>query len=356
MRLRRWHVFRRRSDGVNPERTMQGALARGGTRFFSLALMLVLIAGVAVLVSRGQAAQKPTEVKSLDPETKVLNTRDGGPLHITYYRSLRGKEAPVVVLLHQKDGNRFIWQGKDGFAETLQREGYAVITVDLRFHGESKVPGAAVAGNANQPDGKKGSKKVAGAPDLKPADYKLMVENDMEAVKKFIYDEHQAENLNMNRMGIVGPEMGASVATLFAANDWLKEPHEDGQPGFQTPRGQDVRALVLISPQTSFHGLVMAPAINVIRDPRYKIGMFFAVGKNDPQDKNQTKKLHDQAAALGGKGDRIFLSEYAGKLRGTDLIGKKLGLEKHIVSFFGETLTKIEAPWRDRQSKLDKAK
>lgn len=337
---------------------MQGALARGGSRFFSLALMLALIPGVAILVSRGHAAPKPTDVKSLDPETKVLNTRDGGPLHITYYRSLRGKEAPVVVLLHQKDGNRFIWQGNDGFAATLQREGYAVITVDLRFHGESKAAGAAVAGNANQPDGgKKGGKKVAGAPELKPVDYKLMVENDMEAVKKFIFDEHQAENLNMNRMGIVGPEMGASVATLFAANDWAKEPHEDGQPGFQTPRGQDVRALVLISPQTSFHGLVMAPAINFLRDPRFKVGFLFAVGKNDPQDKNQTKKLFDQAQAQGGKEERIFLREYPGKLRGTDMIGKKLKIEKDILTFFGEALMKVDAPWRDRQSKIiEKAK
>lgn len=337
---------------------MQAALARGRSRFCRLALVSLVVAGAALLVPPGLAAQNPKKKDDslLLQEAKVLTTRDGGPIHITYYKSVKGKEAPVVVLLHQKDGNRFIWQGKDGFADLLQREGYAVITVDLRHHGESKPNGAAVAGNANQADGKKGGKKVAAAPELKPADYRLMVENDMEAVKKFIYDEHQAENLNMNRMGIVGPEMGANVAALFAANDWLKEPHADGQPGFQTPRGQDVRALVLISPQTSFHGLVMAQAINVIRDPRYKVGFLFATGKNDPLDKGQTEKLYNQAAAQGGKEDRIFLREYAGKLRGTDLIGKRLGIEKNMLTFFNETLMKIEAPWRDRQSKLDKSK
>jgi pimeloyl-ACP methyl ester carboxylesterase len=344
---------------------MQGVSARRCSRIHSLALLLLTVAGVALLVpaglaaptpKAGQPAQGPKEEPAL---AKTLTTRDGGTIHITYYKSLQGKESPVVVLLHQKDGNRFVWQAKtEGFAETLQKEGYAVITVDLRFHGESKAAGATVAGNANQGDGsKKGGKKVSGTPELKLGDYKAMIDFDMEAVKKFIYDEHQAENLNMNKMGIVGPEMGATIATLFAANDWLKEPHEDGQAGFKTPRGQDVRALVLISPQSSFHGLAIAPAINVLRDPRFKVGFLFAVGKSDSQDKGQqTKRLYDQAAAQGGKEDRIFLREYAGKLRGTDLIGKRLGLEKHMLTFFNETLVKIDAPWRDRQSKLDKKK
>lgn len=326
-------------------------LPRSGSQIVGLLLTAVLFAGFAQFVPHGHAAQKSAEVKSSEPEAKVLTTSDGVNIHITYYRSLRGKESPVVVLLHGKDGNRFIWQGQDGLAASLQREGIAVVTVDLRGHGESK-GGAAVAGNANQPNGgKKGAAKVAG---MKPADYRAMVEFDMEAVKKFIYDEHQAENLNMNRLGVVGADMGASVAANFAANDWIKEPHEDGQPGFQTPRGQDVRALVLISPQSNFPGLTMAKAINELRTPAYKVGFLFAVGKNDPQA-NQAKKMYDQASALGGKEDRIFLREYAGKLKGTDLLGKRLGIEKNILTFFSETLTKIDAPWRDRQSKLEKA-
>jgi pimeloyl-ACP methyl ester carboxylesterase len=333
---------------------MQGVLARGCLRNGRLTLLLLMLAGTELLFPVGLSAQGAKEELVIN---KVLTTSDGGPLHVTYYKSQRGKEAPVVVLLHMKDGNRFVWQAKgDGFAEVLQREDYAVITVDLRLHGESKAPAAAVAGNANQGDAKKGGKKVAANPDLKPPVYLAMIEKDMEAVKKFIYEENQAENLNMNRMGIVGPEMGATVATLFAANDWRKEPHEDGRGEFRTPRGQDVRALVLISPQSSFHGIGMPPAINYLRDPHKKIGFLFAVGKNDSQDKGQTEKLYHQAAALGGKEDRIFYREYPGKLRGTDLLGKRLDIEKNMLTFLDLNLKKIEAPWRDRESKLDKKK
>lgn len=337
---------------------MPGSLPRLGLRMVCLTILLGAGASLVLLLPPGLAAQTPKKKDDslLLKETKVLTTRDGGSIRITYYKSQRGKESPVVVLLHQKNGNRFFWERKEGFAEVLQRDGYAVITVDLRFHGESRPAGAAAAGNANQPDGKKGGKKVSTTPELKPADYEAMIEFDMEAVKKFIYEEHQAENLNMNRLGIVGPEMGASIAAGFAVNDWLKEPHSDGQPGFQTPRGQDVRALVLISPQSSFHGLPMPKAINVIRNPNYKIGFLFAACKNDPEDKGQTKKLYEQTGAQGGKDERIFFLEYPGKLRGTDLIGQRLGLEKKMRTFFDETLMKIDAPWRDRQSKLEKSK
>src|SRR5262245_35482534 len=128
------------------------------------------------------------------PENHSLPTKDGASIRITYYKSDLGKDAPVVVLLHGKDENRFVWQSEDaGFAKQLQKAHYAVITVDLRHHGESKVAGVGAGGNINQ--GKKGKKGAA--PELKPVAYEQMVEFDMEAVKNFIYSENQAENLNM---------------------------------------------------------------------------------------------------------------------------------------------------------------
>src|SRR5207302_455214 len=142
-------------------------------------------------------------------------TKDGLNLHVSYYKSTLEKDAAVVVLLHMKDGNRYVWQTEpDGFARKLQKDGFAVVTVDLRYHGENKAGGA--AGNANQGGaGKKKGKKAQGL-DLKLGDFEAMAEIDMEAVKTFIYEEHQAGNLNMTKLGIVGPEMGASIAATYA--------------------------------------------------------------------------------------------------------------------------------------------
>ncbi|MFN0054560.1 MAG: alpha/beta hydrolase family protein [Planctomycetales bacterium] len=329
-----------------------------GTRCGLILALAALFAGVALLPASAGAQQKKKAEDQYPPENKTEKTKDGGTIHFTYYRSLLGKNAPVILLLHQKGGNRLIWQGQGGFAPRMQAQGYAVITVDLRHHGESRDGGAdaAAGGNANQNDKKKGGGKKAAAKDLKPQDYRAMADLDLEAVKRFIYEENQAENLNMNKIGIVGPEMGASVATQFAANDWLKEPHPDGQVGYQTPRGQDVRAIVLISPQTSFHGLAMTKAIDVLRNPDFNVAFLVCVGKNDTEDKGQAKKIFDLANALPNSDKRMYKYEYPGKLRGTDLIGKGLQIEDHMVAFFGEHLLKLDAQWKDRQSKLIKKK
>ncbi|HTI51138.1 MAG TPA: alpha/beta hydrolase, partial [Planctomycetaceae bacterium] len=300
---------------------MRRVLARLGSQYCCVGPVLMVLS--ALTASSSRAAPPANEVYT--SEVKTLHTRDGGPLRITYYPSVKGRESPVVVLLHMKDGNRLIWQGKGGFAERLQHEGYAVITVDLRFHGESRPGGgAAVVGNSNPDSGKKGTGKKAASTELRPADYRAMWEIDVETVKNFIYEEHQAERLNMNKMGIVAAEMGAVIAVRFAVNDWMEEPHSDAPPGsgFETPRGQDVRALVLISPVASVPGIVMAQALQGLRP--FPVAMSFNVSAGDTKDKGETKKLYGAAAAFDKEHKRIFLQDkYPGKLRGTDMLNAK---------------------------------
>jgi pimeloyl-ACP methyl ester carboxylesterase len=328
-------------------RKFRGTTARWGL-LATAGAMLALVSLV------GYAADKQPGNKLADipePVDKILQTKDQGSLHITYYKSPGDRESPVVVLLHMKDGNRFVWQSKEGgFAPQLQKQGYAVITVDLRFHGQSKSGGAVGAGNANQGAGKK--KKKAGI-DLKNSDLDAMVALDMEAVKDFIKDEHQAGNLNMNKMGIVGPEMGASIAVAYAALDWDKEPYDDAQPGFQTPRGQDVRALVLISPQEKYHGMAMAKLITPLKDPDMGIA-FLICSSSDAQDKKESEKIYEMAATPSINKKRMYLQSYSGKLTGTELLGKGLKIEDYMLVFFQKHLKDLEAPWRDRQSKRDK--
>ncbi len=251
-----------------------------------------------------------------------------------------------------KDGNRFVWQGDKGFAHRLQEEGYAVITVDLRFHGESKVGGAPGVTNVNQGTSKNKDKKKAGI-DLRPIDLEAMVEYDMEAVKGFIKDEHQAKNLNMNKMGIVGPEMGASVAVAYAALDWDKAPYDDAQEGYQTPRGQDVRAIVLISPQEKFKNMAIAKVITALKNPDLNIAFLICSG-SESLDKKESKKIFEMAATPAINEKRMYQESYAAKLTGTDLLDKNLRIEEHMLVFFNEHLKKLNSPWRDRESKRKK--
>ncbi|MSR57283.1 MAG: alpha/beta fold hydrolase [Planctomycetaceae bacterium] len=337
---------------------MLRASASWRSRLCFAAVGLALLCGLwgpPVNDSRAAQKDKKSDEPAVAPERKSLQTKDRGAIHITYYRSNAGKNSPVVVLLHMSDGNRLLWEGTNGFAELLQHEDFAVVTVDLRHHGESKAGGATAGGNANQGHDKKKAGKVAAGPELKPADYKAMVEYDMAAVKNFIYEEHQAGNLNMNKLGIVGPEMGASVAFEYAAVDWNKSPHNDGQPGFQTPRGQDVRALVLISPQTSFQGLKISKIVKELRDPRRGIAFLVCFSKDDPDDKGQAQVIFDQLKVRAEDDKRMYKYDFDGKLRGTQLLGSRGGkFEQTMLAFFNEHLKKLDSPWRDRESKLER--
>jgi hypothetical protein len=150
--------------------------------------------------------------------------------------------------------------------------------------------------------------------------------------------------------------MGAAVAVKYAAVDWLKKPHSDGPVGNQTPRGQDVRALVLLSPDSEIAGLPLPDAIKTLRAPVLQVALMFGVGKKDTKDKGQTKKLYDQAVSLEKNDQRMYLQEYNTPTRGSAMLGKNLPVEVNIVTFLKKHLQDIESEWRDRESRVGKKK
>ena len=177
-----------------------------GTSLSSRLFVLSGVALVAILASPVMAQQASKEDRTL------AGARDSWPIHVTYYPSRLKENAAVVVLLHMQGGSRLIWTRKGGLAEGLQKQGFAVIAADLRKHGQSKpTSGVKAAG-----------KKKGGGSKLTRFDYQLMVTSDMEAIKKFIFSEHQKKRLNMRKLGVVAAGMSSPVAVAFAANDWSK--------------------------------------------------------------------------------------------------------------------------------------
>lgn len=79
------------------------------------------------------------------PETAVLQpliedvtiaAADGLPLHATYYGPGGMGPFPGVLLLHMLGSNRQVWD-EVGLADTLVTNGYAVLALDMRGHGDS---------------------------------------------------------------------------------------------------------------------------------------------------------------------------------------------------------------------------
>lgn len=291
----------------------------------SLALTMVLFSGSSAFAQQN---------KQKIVEDHTVRARDGWPIHLTYYKQKGESNSPVVVLLHGKGSDSLIW--KNGFADKLWDEGYAVVAVDLRKHGESK--GTATAGNSRD------------ATDLRPNDYGAMVAGDMEAVKGFLFDEHMKRNLNMRKTAIIGIEMSSVIALNYAAADWAKPPYDDAPTLSQrTPRGQDIRAVVLISPESSLPRLSAGRAVNMLKNIPFAV--LICVGEKDRADRGTADKLYQQFKMPQNE-DWIYYRSYDYSLRGADLLAKVPISKGHILAFLDKHLKELNDPWQDRRSRL----
>jgi len=305
----------------------------------SCAALMVL--GVISSVCQAQAAAQQAGDSTVREE--VLAASDGWPIHATYYESAAGKESPVVILLAGAEGldmkdarNRRVWQAT---AVALQKGGFAVIAVDLRKNGDSIPEGV----EANSPLLKMGL-----------SDYPTMVASDMEAINEFLLNEHQQEKLNIRKLGIVAVGSSAMVAAAFAVEDWAKKPYPDAPSlADRTPRGQDVRALIMYSPNSSVKGIssnnvlralkAIPVAINIVAskdikdDARNADKIYKAVELRDEQYKDTRK----QTMAGGDITAEGFLEGRFAEPTNAD-----------ILAFLTKYLKELDAPWASRKSRL----
>src|SRR5690606_16844508 len=104
----RWH---RPSSSIAPPSTESGTMIptsstlRATLRAAALVAASLLLSSPAVLAQSGQV-----KIETLRSEA------DGHPIHISYFpavpKSGGAENAPVVILLHGKDGDRLVWEQK----------------------------------------------------------------------------------------------------------------------------------------------------------------------------------------------------------------------------------------------------
>ena len=271
--------------------------------------------------------------------TETVVTPDGWTLPVEVYLPKgAAEETPAIVLLHGDKGNRKNWQT---LAEHLEGQGYAVFAPDLRKHGEASRDGRTETGE----------KMLAG-------DYRALVRFDLEAVKALLLEYHARKQINVRKLGLVAAEEAAPAALLFTFADWSKKPLLDApDPAYRTPTGQDVRAVVLLSPEESVPGLNPGRITRQLGDDAADIAFWFILGEKDARDDGAAEDLFKK---LGGENAaRVVLAPVPGvPLRGTALLRPPLG-EQLFRAFanpegkgFLDTYVKGRAAatdaWRDR--------
>ncbi|WP_435008683.1 alpha/beta hydrolase [Tundrisphaera lichenicola] len=144
----------------------------------------------------------------------------GSPLAASYYPSKLGESAPVVLLVHERERSSKDFEEPIGdlkkltLAESLQKEGYAVLAIDLRGHGSNP------------------------RKNLTQADWPAVV-NDLQLAYHALVDRHNWGELNVAKLGVVALGEGANVAVHWAAL---------GGGVSSEGRTSDLNSLVLISP------------------------------------------------------------------------------------------------------------
>jgi hypothetical protein len=180
---------------------------------------------------------------------------------------------------------------------------------------------------------------------------------DMEAVKQFLFDEHQKGQLNMNKLGIVACDFSAAVALVYTEFDWEKIPYDDSPTDDQrTPRGQDVQALALISPDLSTPGLLATKSVSALRGLRRPLPVMIGVSEKNGRDVTAANKLYDLLTSKKDKekDDHLYFEKYESDLRGMDLVTQNAMVRGHIFAFLLKHVKEHQSEWRDRRSRLDR--
>ncbi|MBS0207544.1 MAG: alpha/beta fold hydrolase [Planctomycetes bacterium] len=269
-----------------------------------------------------------------EPEDISRMTKDGVKVVGTYYKSDKGKEAIPVILIHGANGSR---KEMAALAVYLNKNhNHAVLNIDLRGHGESTQT--------------RDIKKKILAESMPPVEYTNMITQDLETWKAYLMELNNAGKLNIDKLAMVGSDMGAIVAMLFADQDW------SWPVTVASKQGQDVKVVVMISPDFNFKTLRMNLASR--SEARTAVSLFIVVGGDDTKSTSDATRV----LQLFERGRRpttdpadkdIFLHKEKTRLQGTKMLGQPaLGIDKFIGGFIDLRAGKIGAPWKDRPSPL----
>lgn len=321
----------------------------------------ILLLGSSFCVAGAPAKSGPKKAPPPKPQAPVLLTADGVKLGTKYYPSKEGQEAVPIILLHA------LKQSGSDFAELavyLQGLGHAVLVPDLRGHGNSTEM--------------RGAQAALSADNMSRGDFVRMVSGDMEALKDFLRQENNNGKLNIEKLCVVGTEMGASVAMTWTQLDWSRPP-----VGIHK-LGQDVKALVLLSPEWSTPGLPLKPVLTTsnarfpLTDPllinaakkgtigfknplaldmRSEVSVMIIAGRGDSGAVRDAKRLlsmlnryhPDPPPKERDKELDLYYGWPDTSLQGTKMLGvKELDLPGLIAMFIQRRLVDRPFPWQHR--------
>jgi pimeloyl-ACP methyl ester carboxylesterase len=300
--------------------------------FVVLAILLAIGLGGVAFAQEPEQPAPPPKAEAAQPEFEPVErvTSDGLTVQGFFFPSTETdtQNAVPVVLLHSWKGDG--WKEFEGLARYLQERGCAVLVPNLRGHGQSTTF--------------KASGYVLDPARMSNAEISNMVTKDMEAWRSFLVQKNDEKALNLNKLCLVGSEMGASVAINWALLDWR------WSSGLVKDRRPSVEALVLLSPQKIFRGLdvkepLLHPAVRTM-------SAMILVGRQDARAYSQASQLDatlakyhprppkgldkDELARWNKENRSLFFRSFDTSLQGSKLLGVRQLMAPEIIWRFIE--------------------
>jgi len=244
----------------------------------------LVIFWVLIMLFVPACAEQPTPppptvdplVSDSTPKPVNLTTEDSLALKATYYPPTNLQlKAPVLLLVHMVNSSREAWQG---FALTAQREGYAVLTIDLRGHGESD-----------------------GSPFFEQMD------QDLDAAIQWLRNRPEVDS---ERIGLAGASLGANLALRAGS------------------RFDQVKSVAMLSPGLEYRGVTTIEALQGYGQRP----VMFVAAEQDIYAADSARTLNSQS--LG----QHQLQIYPGADHGTALLQAQAGLQPMLLAWFKTTL------------------
>ena len=294
----------------------------------------ISVTTVILLTMHSASAQPRGKVEDprLKPRPVTLKTKDGVSLRTAYFPSEKGKEGICVLLVHE-------WEGQMGpyakLAAALRQAGCAVLIPDYRGHGGSR-----------EYVDSRGSTKTFNIARMSKRDVENIVKYDLEEAKQFLKEENDEELLNLNRLVVIGVREGCVMAAHWTVRDW-KFPSVGS-----VKQGQDVKALILISPEKVVKGVPIDPTLtdkNLVKLP-----IMLIEGETSP-GADETTRIHKRLEVIKKKMSRGEAQGLEMESVKTSLSGQALVRESSvvpaIVKFITENVStsEDENPWVSRE-------
>jgi hypothetical protein len=250
----------------------------------------------AALLPPASNAQAPDAGK---PETARFTSVDGVSLKGTYYPSSK-KNAPAVLVLHAvgEDSRR---KEYIELAKALQKEGYTVLTFDLRGHGQSKEVDATEFWSPKY----KNRAYVTGAPkesielrDIAKNYYSVFV-NDIAAAKAYLDRRNDAGDCNTSSLIVIGADTGATLGAIWANSEWYRfklipaaQIGFPPQPDLKNPEGKNIICGVWLSINSDLGGRrIPLSSLVFLAGKEKKMPMVFLYNSGEAKDKSSAKAL-----------------------------------------------------------------